>query len=145
MILGFAISCGARDLKGPCAREDVLKNAPDWQAGLAAYSPKPEIIDRLRGVSREVRIDIYFGTWCSDSKVHVPACFKTLDLADTPLIQAALFAVPKNKKKRAPFFRGNSIEKLPTFIVYIDGREAGRIIETPKRSIEEDLLEIIEH
>ena len=43
-----------------------------------------------------------------------------------------------------PFFRGNSIEELPTFIVSIDGREAGRIIETPKRSIEEDLLEIIE-
>jgi hypothetical protein len=33
--------------------------------------------------------------------------------------------------------------KLPTFLVYVDGREIGRIVETPERSVEEDLVRIL--
>ena len=36
-----------------------------------------------------------------------------------------------------------NIEKAPTFIVYINGQERGRIIETPQKSVEEDLIDII--
>jgi thiol-disulfide isomerase/thioredoxin len=74
---------------------------------------------------------------------HVSAFFKILDLADTPLLQPAYFGVPEAKDKRAPYTEGKDIVKLPTFIVFVDGREAGRIVETPQRSVEEDLVRIL--
>jgi thiol-disulfide isomerase/thioredoxin len=131
------------DLVGPTSREAILEHSPAWQASVAAYQPQPGALDKLRALGREVRIEVYFGSWCSDSEAHVPAYFKVLDLLDTPLIQTAYIGLPEAKEKRAPYSQGKEIEKLPTFVVIVDGREAGRIVETPERSVEEDLVRIL--
>lgn len=135
---------GQTELKGPVTKEAILQKCTDWQAIAAAYNPKPEFIKRLRNLTEEVRIDIYLGTWCSDSKSHVSEYFKVLEMADTPLIQTSYIAVPEDKTKRAAYYQDKNILKIPTFIVFIDGLERGRIVEVPKKSIEEDLVEIIE-
>jgi hypothetical protein len=44
---------------------------------------------------------------------------------------------------KPPYHHGKKIEWLRTFLVYIEGREKGRIVETPAQSLEQDLLEII--
>ncbi len=36
------------------------------------------------------------------------------------------------------------VTTIPTFIVFLDGMEKGRIVEVPAKSVEEDLVEIIE-
>ena len=146
VLLSFAlVPClrAGEDLAGPVSREAILAHNPGWQDLVAAYQPKPEALERLRGLGREVRIEVYFGSWCSDSMAHVSAFFKVLDLADTPLLQAAYFGVPEAKDKRAPYIEGKDIVKLPTFIVLVGGRELGRIVETPKKSVEEDLVKIL--
>jgi len=132
-----------QDLVGPTTREAILEHSPAWQGLVAAYQPKPEVLDRLRGLGREARIEVYFGSWCSDSMAHVSAFFKILDLVDSPLIQPVYFGIPEAKEKRAPYYEGKKIDKLPTFIIIVDGREAGRIVETPKKSVEEDLVKIL--
>jgi thiol-disulfide isomerase/thioredoxin len=132
-----------QDLVGPTTREAILEHVPTWQDVVAAYQPKPEALDKLRGLGREVRIKVYFGSWCSDSMAHVSAFFKILDLVDTPLLQPVYFGIPEAKEKRAPYFQGKDIVKLPTFIIIVDGREVGRIVETPKRSVEQDLVTIL--
>ncbi len=131
------------DLVGPASREAILEHVPAWQDLVAAYQPKPEALDKLRGLGREIRIEVYFGSWCSDSMAHVSAFFKILDLVDTPLLQPAYFGVPEAKDKRAPYTEGKDIVKLPTFIIIVDGREAGRIVETPRKTVEEDLVTIL--
>jgi hypothetical protein len=131
------------EMVGPLTREALFENNPDWQAVAAAYQPKPDIVDKLRSLGREIRIEIYLGTWCSDSKAHVSEFFKVLEIADTPLIQAVCVGIPEAKDKRAPYYAGRDIERLPTFIVFFDGREMGRIVETPERSVEEDLVRIL--
>jgi hypothetical protein len=146
VLLGFALSpcfAAGQDLVGPTSREAILEHVPAWQDPVASYQPKPEALDKLRGLGREVRVEVYFGSWCSDSMAQVSAFFKILDLADTPLLQPAYFGVPEAKDKRAPYTEGKDIVKLPTFIVFVDGREAGRIVETPQRSVEEDLVRIL--
>ncbi len=135
---------GQTEPTGPVAKEAILQKCPDWQAIAAAYNPKPEFIERLRNLTTEVRIDIFFGTWCSDSKSHISEYFKVLEMAETPLIQTSYVAVPEDKTKRAPYYQDKDILKLPTFIVFINGLEKGRIVEVPQKSIEEDLIEIIE-
>jgi hypothetical protein len=135
---------GQTELTGPVTKEAVLQKCADWQSIAAAYNPKPEFIERLRGLTREVRIEIFLGAWCSDSKAHVSEYFKVLEMADTPLIQTSYIAVPEDKTKRAAYYQDKDILKIPTFIVFMDGLEKGRIVEVPAKSVEEDLVEIIE-
>ena len=136
-------SAAGQDLVGPTSREAILEHVPAWGDLVAAYQPKPEALDKLRGLGREVRIEVYFGSWCSDSMAHVSAFFKILDLVDSPLLRPVYFGVPEAKDKRAPYYQGKDIVKLPTFIVIVDGREVGRIVETPKKTVEEDLVTIL--
>ena len=146
ILLVSSIIClyGQAELTGPVTKEAILQKCTDWQPIAAAYNPKPEFIERLRSLTREVRIEIFLGAWCSDSKAHVSEYFKILEMADTPLIQTSFMAVPEDKTKRAAFYQGKDIQKIPTFIIFIDGLEKGRIIEVPTKSVEEDLVEIIE-
>lgn len=142
LVLGACFGSGP-DLTGPVSRAAILKHSPSWQEVVAAYQPKPEALDKLRGLGREVRIEVFFGSWCTDSRAHVSAFFKVLDLVDNPLLQPAYFGVPEDKADRPPFFQGRDIDKLPTFIVFVEGREAGRIVETPQKTVEEDLVKIL--
>ena len=146
ILLGLALIplfAAEQDLLGPVVREAILEHSPAWQDLVAAYQPKPEAVDKLRGLGHEIRIEVYFGSWCSDSKAQLSAFFKVLDLVDTPLLQTAYFGMPEDKAKRAAYDRGREIVKLPTFIVIVDGREIGRIVETPKTTVEEDLVRIL--
>jgi hypothetical protein len=136
--------CGQTDLVGPVTKETVFQKCADWQPIAAAYNPKPEFIERLRGLAREIRVEVFLGTWCSDSKAHVSEYFKVLEIADTPLIQTSYIAVPEDKTKRAAYYQGKDILKIPTFIVFVNGLEKGRIVEVPQKSVEEDLVAIIE-
>ncbi len=146
IIVGSALlPCRAsgQELVGPADRETILERCPAWTAIAAAYQPDPEAVAKLAGLDREVRVEVYFGSWCSDSEAHVSAFFKVLDMADTPLLRAACIGVPEAKDRRAPYVSGRGVEKLPTFVVLVDGREAGRIVETPQKTVEADLVRIL--
>jgi len=127
---------------GPLTKGQIIEVCPEWQAVAAAYSPDPAALDSLRSLSREVAIEVFLGTWCSDSKDHVAEFFKVLELADTPLLRPVYVAVPEDRARRAPYFHGLAVEKIPTFVVTVDGREVGRIVEHPKMSVEADLVAI---
>jgi len=132
-----------QDLVGPVSREDILAHSPAWRDGVAAYAPDPAAIEKLRGLTSETRIEVFLATWCRDSVAHVPAFFKVLDLADTPRLEVSYVALPRAREERAPYCGDRAIERIPTFIVFVGGREAGRIVETPETSVEADLARIL--
>lgn len=88
-----------------------------------------------------VNINVFLGTWCSDSKVHVPLF---LHLANTFGWKYELIGV--NREKECPFEKKDckswDIAYVPTFVVYRNGIEIGRIVENPQHSLAEDLAEI---
>lgn len=135
---------GINDLVGPLSKEDILENFPDWQEEVASYFPQSEIIAKLKSIGYEIKIEIFLGTWCPDSKQHVSAYFKIMEMADNPLLVSSYIGIPKEKEAREPYIQGKNIVKVPTFIVFINDEERGRIIEHPKKSVEEDLVDIIE-
>ena len=146
LILPLAMGAlrGQEDAAGAMTAEDILQKCPDWRAVAAAYAPGPEAVERLRAVGREVLIRVFLGSWCDDSKAHVSELLKVLEMADNPLLRTEYIGVPKDKAARAPFLGGEAIEKIPTFIVLVDGVEKGRIVEVPIKSVEDDLLALIE-
>jgi thiol-disulfide isomerase/thioredoxin len=134
---------GQAELLGPITPEDILQSLPDWRSVAASYSPNPQIIAQLQGIREAIQIQIFLGTWCPDSKQHVSSYFKVMDLVQNPLLRTTYIGLPRNKAERQEYTQGKTIERIPTFIVTINGREAGRIVETPRASVEEDLWEII--
>jgi thiol-disulfide isomerase/thioredoxin len=135
---------GQVELLGEITRDDILRNLPEWRAIVESYSPNLEIISALQAVSEEIQVEIFLGTWCPDSKQHVSAYFKVMDLVQNPLIRTTYIGIPQNKDSRAKYFQGKDIQRIPTFIVTIRDQEAGRIIETPQTSVEEDLWKMIQ-
>ena len=131
------------ELLGEISKEEILEHFPDWQEVVASYFPKPEVIEKLQSIDSFIRIEVFLGTWCPDSKEHVSSYFKILGMADNPNIITNYMGIPRKKESRQPYILEKNIEKVPTFIVYIDDQEIGRIIEHPSKSIEEDLINIV--
>jgi hypothetical protein len=89
---------------------------------------------------------IVMGFWCDDSKVQVPRMLKILDEAKWDAESddhLKIFGVDENKQAGFEGFKALSIVNVPTFIVYYDDMEIGRIVESPKVSLEKDLVEIL--
>jgi thiol-disulfide isomerase/thioredoxin len=142
-VLQPAYDAGGEDMLGALTREDILRALPDWQEVVSAYRPDAGTVDRLKTLDSPVEVNVFLGTWCPDSKAHVSEFFKVLDAVDNPLLVASYVGVPRDKTLRAEYYQGWNIERLPTFLVLVGGREIGRIIEIPKVSIERDLADIL--
>ena len=89
-------------------------------------------------------IQIVIGTWCSDSRREVPRIIKILDFVDFPEDKLFLISVDRDLNGLSDEVSDLNIEFVPTIIVYESGKEIGRVIETPKVTLEKDLIEIIE-
>jgi hypothetical protein len=134
---------GTLELLGPLSKEEILENFPDWQMEVASYVPDQEVIEKLQSIPSEIKIEIFLGTWCPDTKRNVSAYFKIMDMVDNPLFMTSYIGIPRDNDSRKPFIEGKNIIKVPTFIILINDEEKGRIIENPVKSVEEDLLDII--
>jgi len=134
---------GEEELVGPLSKEDLLQNLPEWEELVASYIPKPEIIEKLKLIDQKIKVEVFLGTWCPDCKQHVSAYCKIMEMADNPLISTSYTGIPRDREARQEFIQGKNIVKVPTFIIYFQDQEKGRIIEIPTKSLEEDLLDII--
>jgi len=140
----FVCQGGEKELIGPLSKEDILENIPEWQELVASYVPNPEIIKKIASIKKEIQVEIFIGTWCPDCKQHVSAYFKIMEMADNPLISTSFIGIPREREARKEFVQGKNIVRIPTFIINFQNDEIGRIIETPLKSVEEDLIDIIE-
>ncbi len=124
---------------------DVLqhKKLGRWfEENYQAYRPDPEVITRLKSHRERIFVEIYLGTWCPDSRQHVPAFIKVLDRAGWNSSQVEIYALER-KYKQNERAKSKGIIRVPTFIVYKDNKELGRIIEYPMTTLEQDLMEIL--
>jgi thiol-disulfide isomerase/thioredoxin len=132
-------------LVGNATREALQTGefAPYYSKEYSAYRPDSVIIHELAGDIHQYTFTIVMGTWCSDSREQVPRFYKILDELGVKDDRITLIAVNRSKKAGSIDISALDIERVPTFIIYRDGKEVGRIIETPVKSLEEDLLNII--
>jgi hypothetical protein len=144
LFLSGKLLLGQVELLGELTQDEILRNLPDWQAAVVSYSPNLDFITRLQAFNKEIQIEIFLGTWCPDSEQHVSAYFKIMDLVQNPLIRTTYVGIPRSQDDRQKYTQGKNIERIPTFIVTLRGQEAGRIVETPRTSVEEDLWKIIQ-
>ena len=101
------------------------------------------LLNQMKNKLSDIRITIVFGAWCGDSKEQVPRFLKVLDFLKYNVDYISLIAVDRSKTAGDVPTADLKIEKVPTFIMMREGREIGRIVETPAVTLEKDLLDII--
>ena len=107
------------------------------------YKPDKEIIRQLKGHREGLDIVIVLGTWCSDSHEQVPKFLKVLDRMKFNKENLTLICVDREKQGGDVDVSGYRVVYVPTFIFIRNGKELGRIVETPVRTLEEDMLGIV--
>lgn len=122
------------------------KNKEVYEPEYEKYKPNPDAVKFIKEQKGKFQIKMVMGFWCDDSKLYVPRLLKALDAAkwDTDdNDQLKIFGVDKNKEAGFEGFKSLNITKVPTTIVYYNDREIGRIEESPKVSMEDDLVKIM--
>lgn len=108
------------------------------------YIIDSETLDQINLDNIEnLEITVVLGTWCSDSQREVPRFFKILEKISFPYEYLTIICVNRSKEAPETHVGELNIELVPTFIFSINGKEIGRIIETPEVSIEKDFKKII--
>ncbi len=114
-----------------------------FNANYHLYTLDSLTLNKIKGDIKNYKIEIVMGTWCSDSRREVPRMFKILDYLNYPQKEVKLVMVNRNMKGLDDETKGLGISRVPTIIFLKGGKEAGRITESPKTTLEKDMLNIL--
>jgi hypothetical protein len=125
-------------------RSEMLKDEA-WLSGWRQYVPDPVLLDSLRAKVRSgIHIEVYFAFWCDDSKNNVPKFVAIMDALGAQQIRVRYLETERKKSKEQQYYvEDKKVERIPTFIVYDDEKELGRIVENPAKDMLEDLFGIL--
>jgi len=109
----------------------------------SSYSPNKADVEALAAKLDDIHVKVFMGTWCHDSQREVPRLYKILESSNFDLSNLSLVSLSSAKSTPDGLETGLNIQRTPTFIFYRDAVEIGRIVETPRVSIEADILKVV--
>lgn len=139
-----------RILFGTITKDSLIQAPYDkwFVAGYNSYQPNTETVIQLKKLNwKDITIQLFFGTWCGDSKREVPRFLKLMNEINFPINNIKIIAVGDSDSlyKQSPNHeeKGLGIFRVPTFIITKNGTEINRITEYPVNSLEKDFLSIV--
>ena len=140
--IGFSKSNGNDTLRGTVSVKKLKKSFDWFKTEYDSYEPAVSdyYILRIKKAFEDKKVYIVMGTWCSDSKREVPRFFKVLKYCGLKTKNVSYKLLTINNSVYFFYCFINSWHKL-----FLDktGKEMGRIIESPSKTIEYDLMKII--
>ena len=130
-------------IMGKITKEELFRQYPIFQEGATRYVPDPAAVKGLKKIDKTTEILVFLGTWCPDSVSEVPKFIKAYDGVDNPNLILQLIGVDRAKQDGLGLSQKFEIQQVPTFIFLRDGKELGRVIEFPNKTIEEDGLRLM--
>jgi len=112
-------------LLGVKSNADVKGYLPDYVRNARNYTPNAAAVADLKKLGTPVTVRVYFGSWCPHCRQHVPLLLKVEDQVQNPKIRFEYFGLPRDFND--PEAKKAGIHSVPTGIVYVNGKEAGRI------------------
>jgi len=135
---------GQKMLLGEVQYQDILRYFPAWQKVDQQDQVNPTEVKRLKQVQEQLEITCYMGTWCGDSREGVPPFIKAVEAAQNKNIKVNLIGVDRKKMDPGNTAIQYDVQRVPTFIIFKNGQEIGRMVEFPmKENFVEDLLDIV--
>jgi len=118
-----------------------------------AYKLQPEAVEQLKRFAQKCVIIVFSAAWCKDCTENIPVLSLISEttglevwvfggLKKDPLSQVCKWRIPPSPPEVITF----KVDKIPLMIIVdMDGREIGRIVESPKKwpTLEQELYEII--
>ena len=127
-------------------------NQADLQSGiystwfnknLETYKVNTQALDLDKSQLKNIKVRIFMGTWCGDSKREVPRFFKIVQHLGITSQQIEMIALKRNRQSPTHEEIGQNIHHVPTFVICQNQKELGRIVENPVKSLEDDLVKIV--
>jgi len=122
--------------------DEVTAHNPEYLPRAASYAPNPQALAALKKEQRPLTVRIFYGSWCPHCREMVPHAIRLEQLLKGSRIHFEYFGLP-------PRFGGDpaalkhNIKTVPTGIVYINGKEIGRINNTAWSAPETTLVAIL--
>ncbi len=122
-------------------------------ARMQTYQLQMQLVDQLKKRVNDFMMLVFSASWCKDCAQYVPVLALIAGrtglevrvfggLRRDPLSHTSKWRIPPSPSEVLAF----GVDKIPLIIVFdLDGREIGRIVESPKRypTLEQELCEII--
>jgi thiol-disulfide isomerase/thioredoxin len=133
-----------KELTGRLQVEQLLDVKGWFDADFVSYEPSKYFCDKIMEQLGSTSIVCVLGVWCDDCKREVPRFIKVLQAVNFDPKRLTLIGVDRQKVSPGGEQAQYTIDRIPTIIFLKDGRELGRIVEKPVRSLEQDMLAFLE-
>ncbi|XQW85715.1 thioredoxin [Thalassotalea piscium] len=149
VVLGLTVSScacfgGQKHVKpamaiGDVSSEQLLSNYIEFGDEYERFSTSDAELAIVKTWPKNLKIEAFFGSWCHDSEREVPRLIKSLDN------KVNLQLIGLDYLKSEPLGRAlkANVQFTPTFVLYLDNKEIGRIIERPEVSLVADIDSLI--
>jgi hypothetical protein len=127
---------------GETDEQTMMQEFPAFRAILDAGKVNQDAAMTIAGAS-DVSIDIYLGTWCGDSKRELAQWLAARNAADSEKGPKVRYVAVDRGMSAGDVELPDDLTNVPTFYVYRDGKELGRVVETAVESIEVDVADLI--
>lgn len=113
-------------LLGRHAGERLKEHNPEYAFKAAQYVPRGEHLERLRRLSGDVRVRVYFGSWCPVCKRLVPNVLRVDEELAGSRIEFEYYGLPQ-PMTQDPETERAGIHGVPTVVVFVGGKEVGQL------------------
>ena len=109
------------------------------------YKPDREVMAELKkSWNDSLSVKVIGGNWCSDTRRELPRICGVLDGINADASGFGYYKVSKDKKPlQQDFASEHPVTRVPTVFIFKNGNLLGQIVETPGKTWESDLLDLI--
>ena len=115
-------------LTGVHKAADLKQHNPQYARSASIYQPNGAAIASLKKEAKPVTVRVFFGSWCPHCRQHVPYILKVEDALKGSQVKFEYVGLPRPPDAwTSPEVKRLKVGSVPTGIVYVGGREVGRI------------------
>jgi thiol-disulfide isomerase/thioredoxin len=131
-------------LLGSHKSPELKNHSPEYIVTARGYTPKPAVIAALKKEKKPVKVKVFFGSWCPHCRQNLPFMLRVEDeiRGSGTSIQFEYYGLPKGFSND-PAAKKYNVDGVPLAIVFINGKEAGRISADAWESPETALSSIL--
>jgi thiol-disulfide isomerase/thioredoxin len=122
---------------GEVSSQKLINDHESFMQSYQAFELSESDVAEIKAWPNDLHVDVYFGTWCHDSQREVPRFLKIA--AENSQFTSRLIGLDYEKSEPSGSAKNLDIKYTPTFVVYQNNKEIGRIVERPKASLAADI------
>lgn len=104
----------------------LKSHSPEYVLTARGYKPNAQVLAALKKRAKPVKVKVFFGSWCPHCREHLPFLLRVEEELKGSPFQFEYYGLPQ-RFTNEPEARKYGVDGVPTGIVFVDGKEVGRI------------------